>query len=59
MAGVGLRLLICSAASGSRCVSRRGTVNCIFLGLPLSMVALTVTEDEWMKKRRRENPSSK
>lgn len=58
MAGVGLRLLICSAASGSRWVSSRGTVNCIFLGLPVSMVALSIREDERRKRRmkEKENP---
>lgn len=50
MAGVGLRLLICSAASGSKWVSSRGTVNCIFLGLPVSMVALSVREENGRKK---------
>lgn len=50
MAGVGLRLLICSAASGSRWVSSRGTVNCIFLGLPVSMVSLFVSEEEEEEK---------
>lgn len=43
----------CSAASGSRCVSSRGTVNCIFLGLPVSMVVSDLfwgkVEDDLMK----------
>lgn len=46
-------LLTCSAASGSRWVSSRGTVNCIFLGLPVSMVALAVREEVRTKRRRR------
>ena len=33
VAGVGRRLRICSAASGSRCGSSSGTVNWIFRGL--------------------------
>lgn len=44
-------LLTCSAASGSRWVSSRGTVNCIFLGLPVSMVVLSVKEGDRMKRR--------
>lgn len=59
MAGVGLRLLICSAASGSKWVSRRGTVNCIFLGLPVSMVALSVKEEDRMKRKRKRRGRSK
>ena len=45
--------LTCSAASGSRWVSSRGTVNCIFLGLPVSMVALSVKEEDRANRRRR------
>lgn len=44
-------LLTCSAASGSRWVSSRGTVNWIFLGLPVSMVALSVKKGDGMKRR--------
>lgn len=46
-------LLTCSAASGSRWVSSRGTVNWIFLGLPVSMVALSVKKGDGTKRRRR------
>lgn len=46
-------LLTCSAASGSRWVSSRGTVNWIFLGLPVSMVALSVKKGNGTKRRRR------
>lgn len=47
------KLLTCSAASGSRWVSSRGTVNWIFLGLPVSMVALSVKKGNGTKRRRR------
>ncbi|TNN82187.1 hypothetical protein EYF80_007555 [Liparis tanakae] len=46
------------AGKKNRWGSSRGTVNCIFLGLPVSMVALSVKEEDRMKRkrRRRENP---
>lgn len=47
-------LLTCSAASGSRWVSSRGTVNCIFLGLPVSMAVLSVKEGDRAKKKEEE-----